>query len=468
MAINGFVMKNSATINFSPSFKRLLLGIGILNGIIGIKRIVESFFFPDIYRKDFASPYLMGKAILNGVDPYLPLPELVNRWISHTGYNSFNHPTPHTPLVGMLSVPLGFLSYENAAVVWLLIQLISLIVSLLLLSYWWGRPVKLTNMVVLLVIALGWLPLAHDLYCGQVNTHLLLLSLIAWFSLREGKDGLGGAMLGGLIALKLTAWPIVLFLALRRRWTAVATAATIVIAANLGAIAVIGFDGMKNYYLKVGPLVAAMYRAYDVNYSTWTIGQRFFAGFGNNFFAQPLWESELLARLFTVLAPLAVLSAGLWRARKAKSFDTSFGILVGVGILVSPVVWTHYLTLAIIPVVILARRIGMLGWPKLLSHLAFSVLFFLSIMGTGYSQLAYFCATGVTPEGLSILPFAAGLVTLIPAVALVCVLCLVWRLDDVALPQQNWLARRVETISAFRLLRARLRDTAAVRGRTQI
>jgi len=99
----------SLKLAFSPGFKRLLLAIAALNGLVGINRVVESFVTQDIYRKDFVSGYLMAKAMLNGVSPY-----------------------------------------------------------------------------------------------------------IAWLSLRSGKEALCGAMLGAMIALKMAAWPVVIFLALRR------------------------------------------------------------------------------------------------------------------------------------------------------------------------------------------------------------------------------------------------------------
>ena len=78
----------SLKLTLSPGFKRLLLLLAALNGLVGIKRIIESFLAPDIYRKDFVSGYLMAKAMLNGVNPYLPLPELADRWIRSEEHTS--------------------------------------------------------------------------------------------------------------------------------------------------------------------------------------------------------------------------------------------------------------------------------------------------------------------------------------------------------------------------------------------
>ena len=422
-------MKPSSNLTFSPGFKRLLFVIAAFNGLIGIKRIVESFFPPDIYRKDFMSPYLMARAIVSGVDPYLPLPELARRLISYPNYSVLNHPTSHPPFLGLLGLPFGLFSYEKAAIVWLIFELICLLISLLLLLRWWGKPIKAGTVAALFGVALGWAPIVEELWLGQISSCLLLLLIGAWFALRAEKNFLGGAMLGGLIALKLMAWPIVIFLALRRKWNGVIAAFAVAAAANLLAMAVFGINPVKNYYLKVGPQVASIYFSHDINYSTWTIGRRLFAGIGYNFWAPPLWSTASLALLFTYLTPAIVLLLGLRVALKAKSFDTSFGLLVGVGILVSPIAWTHYLMLAAIPIVIIARRLQAIRYPRRMSYLAFCLWLLLSIVGATYSYVVGLFASQTTPDGTPIVPFMAGALTLIPAVALLGLLWIVWLSD---------------------------------------
>jgi Glycosyltransferase family 87 len=440
-------MNHSAGITLSPSFQRFALAIAALNGLAGVKRVVESFLPGQLYKKDFMSPYLMAKAMLAGVDPYQTLPELAAKLIQITGDNPFagpaphlNHPTPHTPFMGLASLPFALVGYETAAALWLIVELVCLAASLALLMRWWGSPVKASNAALLLIAALGWVPVVEDLWFGQVTLCLLLLLTGAWLALRDGKDAPGGALLGGLIALKLTAWPIVLFLALRRRWTAVGAAALTALAANLAAMPLIGFESVKAYYLKVGPALASYYRSHDTNFSAWTLGRRLFAGFGNNFHSSPLLASELLAAVFTILAPAAVLLLGLRAAWKSKNFDTAFGILTGVGILVGPIAWTHYLILALIPMAIVARRLSAMGWPRRMTYQAFCFLAPLSLAQAAYSSAIGLLAANANLNGAPSVPFAAGLITLVPAAALVGMLWLLWRLDGVEFLQHNRIA----------------------------
>jgi hypothetical protein len=431
-------MKNSAGIAFSPFLKRLLLTLALLNGLVGIKRIVESFSSPDIFRKDFIQEYLMAKAILNGLNPYLPVPELAGLWVSDsTDAIPLRHSTPHPPIVGLLSAPFGLFSYRDAAVVWLFFEIACLLATISLFQRWWGQARNNATLLLLFGCALGWGPVVEELWLGQLSSCLLLLFLGAWLALREEKSVMGGALIGGIIALKLMAWPFVIFLTLRRKWKGVIAAAAVVGTANLSAMAALGVDCVKSYYLKVGPSIAAIYRLHDTNYSTWTVGQRLFAGFGYNIQAPPLWPSETLAWLCTYLVPATVLLAGLWFALRADNFDTAFSLLIIVGILVSPITWSHYVMLASIPLVIIARRLWTLGCPRRMSYFMFGVLLMLSIVGPTYSFISSLLASQVTQEGLPVVHPAVGLLTLVPLAVLTGLLWMVWRLDHVRLPTHN-------------------------------
>src|SRR5262249_34681778 len=138
-----------------------------------------------------------------------------------------------------------------------------------------------TRIILMIFIpVLGWTPVIQDLWYGQLNTFLFVLLLCAWLALRDNRYIAGGAVLGGMVALKLAAWPLLLFLVLRRKWSAVFAATAVILTTNLLAIAVLGLTIVKDYYLKVGPMVSSLYRTYEYNISTWTFGNRLFGEHG--------------------------------------------------------------------------------------------------------------------------------------------------------------------------------------------
>ena len=395
-------------------------------------RILQSLSAPVVYWKDCISPYLMAKAILNGLNPYLSLHQLAAQFLPQA--NPADHPTPYPPLTGILSLPISFLSYEMVARIWLVAELLCLLTTLVLLLRWWGASLNPIKVAVLFALSVIWMPVNEELWQGQFMSCLMLLLVGAWLALRAGKQTMGGVLLGGLIVIKMIAWPIVLFLALRRQWRSVGAAAVVFIAANLLAVAVLGVAVVRDYYLKVGPFDARLWRPAEGNLSAWAWGIRLFEGAGFSFHISPWWPSPMLALIATYVLPLAVLLLGMTVAWRAANFDTAFGWLAGVSILLSPIAWYFYLLLAVIPLVVLARRLVVMGLPAELSVLALGFLLFLSIKPGFYDHLAKSFGTPFNAQHMLAVPFAAGLFTLIPTAALLCLLWLVWRTDHVELP----------------------------------
>ncbi len=416
---------------FSPSFKILFLLLVIVQAMLGGKLIAQSFSPPQLYAKDFIADYLPAQAVLNGVNPYLPLHELAARWMGDAQHKWLTHPTPHPPILILLMSPLGFLRYERAVQVWFTLELLGLGAIILILLRWWGSPVTIKLMLGLFIIALSWTPIFQELWFGQLNIGLLLLLLGAWLALRKGHEVRGGALLGAVIALKLFAWPFVFFLLLRRQWRSATVACGTLVGANLIAMGVLGVACIKDYYFKVGPLVASIYRADEFNYSSWTMGYRLFRGSGVQYHMPPLWNSALLATICDWALPLAILGCGLVLALRVAHFDTAFGLVLGVSILGSPTAWMYNLVLATIPIVIILRRLQTLHYPRKMCYLTALALLTPVLGIILFRSLALLYETA-TPTAIPALPWAVGLFTLAPAVGLAGLLWILWKLDGVA------------------------------------
>ncbi len=426
-------MNTIAGFRLTPLNRRLLLGLVVFCSLNGCLRVFGSFSAATIYQKDFIQGYVLARALRAGVNPYLPLPELVPRWLP--GQNSFSalpHATPHPIPVGWLCLPFSLLGYERGAVAWLIFELACLFGIVVLLLRWLGKPPTVGLAVMVALAALGWVPVTQDLWYGQLSLFLLFLLLLAWTTLREGRPVAGGLLLGVMIAVKFLAWPIVLFLALRRQWKAVGAAAATLFVSHIFAIATIGLAGVRDYYLKIGPMLAAYYRAHDSNFSAWTIGQRLFVGGGGNFYAPPLLDAPWLAKIFIPLLPVVLLLLGLRCALKAKEFDTSFALLVIVSVLVSPIAWTHYLVFAAIPLVLLWRRLSEQGFPAQSTKRALVLSLPLGLTQAVYVMAAMWFVQGATTTGVPLVPFAAGILTLTPLAVLVACFGLVWQSEQMA------------------------------------
>ena len=92
--------------------KYALVLVAAVIGLISLQLIFRSLLRPYVYQKDFIQEYLLSRAVLDGVDPYLSLPELALRFLGPLPNSVLQHPTPHPPPVAILSLLLGLISYD--------------------------------------------------------------------------------------------------------------------------------------------------------------------------------------------------------------------------------------------------------------------------------------------------------------------------------------------------------------------
>ena len=415
-------MDQTTRLELSPAMKRYLLAFAAFTALLSVKRVVTSVTTLWIYKKDILSGYLLAKAMLAGVNPYLPLTELANLWLPAHNITDLNHPTPHPFAIGWLCLPLAWLSYETAARLWLVFELCCLGIAVALFFRALELKFQWRQWALASFLALGWVPVLDDLWLGQFSLCLLALFMGAWVCLRENKDWQGGLLLGVLMTLKLAGWPIVLFLALRRRWRSVMAAGVCFTGLHLIAITVHGWVLVRDYYLKVGPQLSAHYRPHDANFSLWTIGTRLFTESGLNFALTPLWQAPLLAKFVNVLLPVMLLTLALWLAwrldTQARTFDAAFALLLGAGCVLNPIAWTHYLMLTAPALALLVRRLHTWHWPRRLTYQTLALVWPLALAQLTFVSLAMRFASEVNAAGKPVVGVLPGLLTLIPLAAL--------------------------------------------------
>jgi hypothetical protein len=414
---------------------RIFLGIAsVASVVVAGARIVDSYQGENFYCHDFIQEYVLARAVLDGKDPYVPIPDLVSDYFPERPNLPWSFPTPHPPPTALFSIPLALVDYRTGLLVWLALELACLANAVGLLARWWGEPVSFAAQVVLFCLCLSLGPVIHDLWLGQFSLILLNLFLYAWLALRRGRDWLGGAILGLSISLKLAGWLLVLFLLLRGRWRAALAAGAVVLALHAAAILVMGWPSVRAYYSVVGPEVARHNKYHLQNFSLWTIGGRCFTpmpapvAFARVVFVTPLFSNPALEPPVNAAVLGVVVIGALVLAWRCRSFDSAFGILVCAGMPLNPVVWDHYLCLAAIPLAVLARRfkdgIGSRG-PMLMAliGLAFAIVPHAGAVDLAIHQF------GVLDRDVMHVSFWAGLTTYVPLISLGAWIWSLWQTD---------------------------------------
>ena len=190
-------------------------------------------------------------------------------------------------------------------------------------------------------VALFAPPVLGSLYYGSIDL-VLMLGLAACWRWRD-RAGPAGIALGAIIALKLIALPLVVWLVATRRWRAAAVSLAVGGCVMGAGWALIGFHGLAGYPHLLSLLT-------DIESSR---------GFSAVAYATALGASPGVAA-FAPYVVGAVLVAALVRASRRHANPDAAGFLFGVLAILafSPIVWQHTVTLLLVPLAVLRPRFG--------------------------------------------------------------------------------------------------------------
>ncbi len=414
--------------------RRLLAALVCVAGLVSIGYSAQSLLTPYVYMKDFIQEYLLARAALSGVMPYLPIPDLARQFIGPLPNDVFPHPTPHPPPVAILALPLGLLDYQQAAAVWFIFEIVCVCIAVCLILSWLGIDVRLGTVLPGTLAIFLWTPFLEELVLGQLMVLLLVLLWLSWQTLRVERSLWGGVLLGMAVSLKLIGWPIVLFLALRKNWRAVSAAIATVAVTNGLAALLMGYKTVLYYYLKVGGIVSSLYHAHMSNFSLWSVGRRLFEGTGSPIMAgaeaPPILASPLLTSGVSLLLPLLLVLVGVILAYRARNFDIAFAILVCVSILVNPVAWNHYLILAVLPLCVIGFQMVKQHFPRVEMYIALGCGCLLLVPHRQWEGLAVTLGAQTVLQGnLIVNPWILLILTMLPALLVITLIWLLYRLD---------------------------------------
>jgi hypothetical protein len=275
------------------------------------------------YGLDFrGGTWQAGHALLDGRSPY-PTPNPAHLLHLESGFID-------PPLLAVLGAPFALLPFSVAAVLWNVVCVGAMLAALRIVGVRDWR---------LYVLALCSFPFVSGIALGQPDGLLALAAALAW----RYRDSNRGALAGGaLIAAKLLAWPLVIWLLVTRRTRLAAITALTAAALLTVSWASIGFKGLLAY----PHLLAADTAAY---------------GLRSHSFATAI--SRLGLPLPVQLGMLLALTVGLAIVARSRGGDAgTFAAAITVGLLSSPVLWQHYLVLVFVCLAALRRLRDPIIW----------------------------------------------------------------------------------------------------------
>ena len=262
------------------------------------------------------------------------------------------------PIVAYLFAPLAALDWD-AGWAYLGLGAAATIAAFMLLRRLGGLEAAGGALLLFLFLVNG--PLANSLREGNTTHFILLLLIVALLLWRNGWEFAAGLVLGACAILKLPFLLFGIFFLLRGRWRIVAGGATTVAATALLSLAVFG-AGVHGEWIKccVEPFMGKALPAFNVQ-SIDGLLMRFATGVAE----LEVWEPHdpsLLHKAARLSIVAALLGGALWlmwradRSRPARDarakgplHELEFVLVLVLALVISPVSWSHYYLLLLLP-----------------------------------------------------------------------------------------------------------------------
>jgi alpha-1,2-mannosyltransferase len=277
---------------------------------------------------DFLSFWEAGKSVLHGSSPY-PLLDTLPAVADRFTFAPFVYPAPAA--FGM--VPFAVLPFAVATTLFLALSCAAIVVALRLLGVddWRCYGAVFASVPVIAGTALG------------AFSPLLLLGAAAAWRYRDHALRVG-PIVAALVVMKLFLWPVWLWLVFTRRFAAAALAASLGLVATLGAWALIGFAGLRDY----PHLLSRLTELVGINsYSPYALLRT--EGFGSS-----------MAQRLVLAIGVALIAWAAFALRAVRTDERAFVATLGIALLLTPILWPHYLVLIYIPIALVRKSFSKL------------------------------------------------------------------------------------------------------------
>jgi hypothetical protein len=188
-------------------------------------------------------------------------------------------------------------------------------------------------------VALMWPPVISGYQNGNLSLLLVLGVALAWRY--RDRPALSGLLIAVMISAKIIVWPLSIWLLATRRYAAFAYAVLGTVVFNLIAFGLAGFHQASRYFILMRALTHI-----EEKESFNVLSLVLHSGVG-----YPLAN----ALAFAIAAAAAVICVILGRRRDDRR---AFVWAIGVALLATPVIWSHYYALLIVPLALARPRLS--------------------------------------------------------------------------------------------------------------
>ena len=288
------------------------------------------------YGFDFNCYFTGAQRLVAGQNIYLPFN--LDGPFQHGGPTQYVYAPPLAVLLG----PVSTIPFGPAAFAWLVLHLAALVAACALMPV--ARPIRLASFAVAAFSS----PFLVDLNLGNVSVFVLLAAVVGW---RWLDRPVAAIALAASMAVRPQMGVVLVWWLVRRQWRAAAWAVATGIFLIVLTLPFVGIGGYVDFLRVVRNMqVAGVPHNGSLESAALSLG-----------LPPPL---ATVAFLLGVVAAVAAVAASLRRDP-----ELSYVVTVSASLLVTPLLWGHYLVLLLVPAAFLAHRgrpwalaLPLLGW----------------------------------------------------------------------------------------------------------
>jgi len=306
----------------------------------------------DIPNSDFAQDYIAAHSLRSGNSLYgRDITNLGNEMLGFDRILNF-----HPPFDALLFLPLSFLPYDAAFVIWGVLS----ILLLLRINHFIANGLELSGewLLNLMCITLFWSPVFACLLTGQSSMIIAACVISGWFYLRSEKEYVAGFLFAIATLIKLFPGLILLYLVMSKNWRACFSMVSFIILGLAVTAFVVGVDDMEIYATTIVAKDVDGFSGFVHNHSISGIVARIF-GEGTGW-TEPLIQIPQVSILLIFLLNSSVLIYTVLKLTgimvKEDFADYGIGLTIVAMLLLSPITWSHIFPVLILPISLLLRE----------------------------------------------------------------------------------------------------------------
>ena len=326
---------------------------------------------------DLQQDYIAAQRVRHGLDIYEPFSSEDLAGLNGKELKVFLTFNGHPPLVSVLFIPLSFLPFKWAALIWTIGCVITLWVSVNIILAELQIKIDRFWRYLFQMAILNWYPVLMHLNFGQIEIPLFFLFVTSWVCLRRGREMFAGVLLTFATLIKIYPAVLLFYAMIRYRWHVLKTAVFVAFVLVMIQIA-INPRHWPDYLFKVGPTISAQWQDSWYNHSMSSISIRFFDGTDISYPIVDFPKAELPMRLLLYAITFGCLAIVFWHRRSTYDLSGDYSLLIVAMLLLSPLIWNHAFVFLILPICYLWQQVklhpgGWSRWPVALTLFAIAL-----------------------------------------------------------------------------------------------